>query len=99
MIAAFARRIHTTQCTIEIEHSEESLHAHVELDDQSDLRPGDRVRVHGAPIKVTFGQRLKLRRPATVERAHWLERVWTRLTARFELNELYEISFSSRRRL
>ena len=94
-----ARRSRDTQCTIEIEHSEESLHAHVELDDESDLRPGDRVRVHGAPIRVTFGQRLTLRRPATVERAYWLERQWTRLAARFELSELYEISFSSRRRL
>ena len=95
----FTRDRLDTQCTIEIEHSEESLHAHVELDDESDLRPGDRVRVHGAPIRVTFGQRLTLRRPATVERAYWLERQWTRLTARFELSELYEISFSSRRRL
>jgi uncharacterized Zn finger protein len=98
-MAGFARRSRDTQCTIEIEHSEESLHAHVELDDESDLRPGDRVRVHGAPIRVKFGQRLTLRRPATVERAYWLERQWTRLTARFELSELYEISFSSRRRL
>jgi hypothetical protein len=98
-MAGFARRSRDTQCTIEIEHSEESLHAHVELDDEADLRPGDRVRVHGAPIRVKFGQRLTLRRPATVERAYWLERQWTRLTARFELSELYEISFSSRRRL
>jgi hypothetical protein len=99
LIPAFSRRSRDTQCTIEIEHSENYLHAHVELDDESDLRPGDRVRVHGAPINVSFGQRLTLRRPATVERAPWLERQWTRLTARFELSELYEISFSSRRRL
>ena len=98
-MAGFARRSRDTHCTIDIEHSEDSLHAHVELDDESDLRPGDRVRVHGAPIRVTFGQRLTLRRPATVERAYWLERQWTRQTARFELSELYEISFSSRRRL
>ena len=98
-MAGFARRSRDTHCTIDSEHSEDSLHAHVELADESDLRPGDRVRVHGAPIRVTFGQRLTLRRPATVERAYWLERQWTRLTARFELSELYEISFSSRRRL
>lgn len=99
MIAAFARHSRDTQCTIEIEHSENYLHAHVELDDESDLRPGDRVHVHGAPIRVSFGQRLTLRRPATVERANWFERQWTRLAARFEITELYEISFSSRRRL
>lgn len=99
MISPFARRIHETQCTIEIEHSEEHLHAHVELDDQSDLRPGDQVKVHGAPIRVSFGQRLSVRRPATVMRASWLERQWTRLAARFELSELYEVSFSPRRHL
>jgi hypothetical protein len=99
LTAGFSRRSHDTQCTIEIEHSEQYLHAHVELDDEADLRPGDRVHVHGAPIRVSFGERLTLRRPATVERATWLERQLTRLTARFELSELYEISFSSRRRL
>ncbi|MGE0594877.1 MAG: hypothetical protein AB7P07_00805 [Hyphomonadaceae bacterium] len=95
----FSRRLHDTHCTIEIEHSEDHLHAHVELDEASDLRPGDRVKVHGAPIRVRFGERLTLRRPATVERATWLERQWTRLTARFELSELYEVSFSPRRTL
>jgi hypothetical protein len=98
-MATFARRSHATHCTIEIEHSEDNLHAHVILDEEADMQPGDRVRVHGAPIRVTFGQRLTLRRPATVERAHWLERQWTRFAARFELTELYEISFSPRRRL
>jgi hypothetical protein len=83
-----------TPCTIEIEHSESSLHAHVDLDGEIALRPGDRVRVHGAPIRVVFGQKLILRRDATVERAGWLERQWTRLTARLALSELYEVSFT-----
>jgi hypothetical protein len=86
-------------CTIEIEHSETSLHAHVELDGQLTLQPGDRVRVHGAPIRVVFGQKLTLRREATVERAGWLERQWTRLAARFSLAELYEVSFTPGRLL
>ena len=30
-----------------------------------------------------------------VVRASWLDRLWTRLTARFELTELYEVGFSS----
>jgi hypothetical protein len=98
-MALLSRRAHETSCTIEIEHSDESLHAHVELDSQSDLRPGDRVTVHGAPIHVSFGQRLVLRRGATVERASWLERQWTRLAGRFELTELYEVSFTPRRTL
>ncbi len=81
-------------CTIEIEHTERSLHAHVELDGEPALQPGDRVRVHGAPIRVRFGDKMTLRRHATVERAGWLERQWTRLAARFELSELYEVSFT-----
>jgi hypothetical protein len=93
----FSRRAHATHCTIEIEHSEQHLHAHVELDDASDLQPGDRVKVHGAPIVVRFGQRLSLRRPATVERAGWCERQLTRLMAAFQLAELYEVSFTPRR--
>lgn len=86
-----------TSCTIDIEHSERALHAHVELDDESDLNPGDKVRVHGEAISVRFGERLKLRRPATVVRAGLIERVWTRLAARFELTELFEVSFTPRR--
>ncbi len=83
-----------TACTIEIEHSERSLHAHVALDDAPPLRPGDRVRVHGEPVRVRFGDVMTLRRQATVVRASWLERQWTRLLARFDLAELYEVSFT-----
>jgi hypothetical protein len=88
-----------TSCTIEVEHSDESLFAHVSLDGDPPIHPGDRVRVHGEPIHVAFGQRRTFRRPATVERASLIERIWTRLTARFELSELYEVSFTPRRTL
>jgi hypothetical protein len=93
-IPFLVRRRQITPCVIEIEHSEASLHAHVNLVNEIALRPGDRVRVHGAPIRVRFGERLTLRREATVERAGWLERQWTRLAARFSLGELYEVSFT-----
>jgi hypothetical protein len=89
-----ARRVRATACTIEIEHSEDSLHAHVELDGVCDIGPGDRVHVHGAPIHVAFGERVTLRRPATVSYASWAERQWTKLIARFDVTELYEVSFS-----
>lgn len=88
------RRREDVPCTIEIEHSERSLHAHVALDGDLALQPGDRVRVHGDPIRVRFGQSMTLHRDATVERAGWLERQWTRLIARLELTELYEVSFT-----
>ena len=55
------------------------------------------MRVHGDPIRVRFGDKLVLHRNATVERAGWLERQWTRLAARFELSELYEVSFTAGR--
>lgn len=93
----FSRRTEVTACTIEIEHSERSLHAHVELDGAPALGPGDRVLVHGDPIRVRFGQKLVMRRDATVQRAGWLERQWTRLASRLELTELYEVSFTSGR--
>lgn len=93
------RRSQVLACTIDIEHTARSLHAHVALDGEIALQPGDRVRVHGAPIRVRFGETLSLRRDATVERAGWLERQWTRLAARLELTELYEVSFTPGRLL
>lgn len=82
-------------CTIEIENTFESLHAHVDLDGGIEIQPGDEVLVHGEPIRVPFGEKRTLRRTATVTRANWLERTLTKITARFELTELYEVSFSS----
>lgn len=81
-------------CTIDVEQSPDSLHAHVRLDGDIPIHPGDRVRVHGDPIRVAFGESITLRRTAEVTRATWLERAWTRFTAHFELTELYEVSFS-----
>lgn len=82
-------------CTIEIENTFESLHAHVDLDGGLAMNAGDEVLVHGEPVRVPYGQKVTLRRQATVTRANWLDRAWTRLLARLELTELYEVSFSS----
>ncbi len=84
-----------TPCRIEIEHTNEHLHAHVELDGDVSIAPGDKVRVHGAAVRVPFGGRLVERRMATITRATALGRAWTRLRARFELTELYELSFTA----
>lgn len=99
MTPLIARRRFNTGCTIEIEHSPDHLHAHVTLDDGADLGPGDRVTVHGDPVRIAFGEKLLLHRAATVERATLAERLWTKLAARFALCELYEVSFSSGGRL
>jgi hypothetical protein len=85
-------------CSIEIEQTGESLHAHVVLDDDVEIRPGDEVTIHGAPIKVSFGDRLNLRRTATVTRAGAVRRMLTTYFAGYlELTELYEVSFSDGR--
>ena len=88
-----------TPCTIEVDHSFDHLHAHVELDGDVPIYPGDRVCVHGSAIRLAFGERLVERRMATVTRATALGRAWTRFRARFEITELYELSFSGGRRL
>ncbi len=86
-------------CTIEVENTFESLHAHVELDGDVEIEAGDEVLVHGEDIRVPYGEKVKLRRRATVTRAGFLSRRLTKLAAHFELTELYEVSFSSGRRL
>ena len=84
-------------CSIEIEQTSESLHAHVVLDNDVEIHPGDEVTIHGAPIKVKFGDRLNLRRTATVTRAGTMRRMLTHIAGYLELTELYEVSFSDGR--
>lgn len=82
-------------CRIAVEQSGYDFHAHVELDGDIAIHPGDRVHVHGDPIRVSFGQSIVLHRIATVRRAGPLRRGWTRFSAYFDLGELYEVSFNS----
>ena len=91
------RRTFEAPCTIEIEHSADSLHAHVELDSAFEMRPGDEVLVHDAPTHIPFGTRIVLARVATVTRAGSIERLWTKFAGLFEVTELYEVSFTERR--
>lgn len=94
MTGLFVAERFDTPCRIEIEQSAEHFHAHVELAGDIAIRPGDRVQVHGAPVQIAFGERAVFDRHATVERAGPLRRAWTRLSAQFELRELYEVSFT-----
>jgi hypothetical protein len=91
----FTRETIEVPCTIEIEQTHDYFYAHLELDGGIEAGPGDTVTVHGAPVAVAFGEKLVERRQATLVRANALDRAWTKLTARFELQELYEVSFSS----
>lgn len=92
--SATAVRRFDTPCTISVEQSSDHFHAHVELDGNVELRPGDKVRVHGDPIAIPFGHSAVFERAATVTRAGPLSRALTRLAAYFDLKELYEVSFN-----
>ncbi|MDR6511193.1 hypothetical protein J2792_002065 [Novosphingobium capsulatum] len=87
-------RAFTVPCRIAIEQSPAHFHAHVELEGDLAVHPGDRVRVHGDPVRVLFGQSVVFERTATVVRAGPLLRAWTRLAAYLGLTELYEVSFT-----
>jgi hypothetical protein len=84
-------------CTVEIEQTSETLHAHVVLDGDVRIQPGDEVMVHDAPTRVDFGERLVVRRTATVVRGNLLDRLRARIEGYLELTELYEVSFSNGR--
>ncbi len=85
-----------TPCTVEIAHTSRDFYAHVELQDNT-IRPGDQVLVHSAPTEIDWGQHIRVEREATISRASWLSRFWTKWIARFELTTLYEVSFSTMR--
>lgn len=96
-LAFFTATSFDTPCTITVEQSSEHFHAHVELDGDIAMEPGDKVRVHGAPIQIPFGTRQVFERRATVTRASPLKRALTKAAAYFDLAELYEVSFNAGR--
>ncbi len=83
-------------CTVDLEQTNESLHAYVDLEGV-EVGPGDEVIVHDAPTGVPFGERQIFHRRATVIRAGLLKRIEARLGGYLELTELYEVSFSGGR--
>lgn len=86
----------TTPCTVEIAHTSYDFYAHVELRDNA-IGPGDQVLVHNPPTEISWGEHIKVEREATISRAGWWARFWTKFIARFELTTLYEVSFSTTR--
>jgi hypothetical protein len=99
LFSALRRHSFESPCTVEIERSAETLEAHVVIEGDYDLRPGDEVLVRDPPTEAPFGERIVVRRTATITRAGLPERIWTRLAGNFELGELYDVSFTDRRRL
>ncbi len=100
MMNPFAAKVSEhVMCTVNVINTFESLQAHVVLDGDVKIQPGDEVLVQGAEIRVPYGQTHTERRQATINRAGWLERQWTKLTGNFEYMELLEFSFSEEKAL
>jgi len=82
----------TVPCTVEIERSFDSLHAHA-IPEGVTLRPGDRVVVNNLPEDVAHLGTSSFETTATVLRAGPLTQWWTEMVAIFELAELYHCGF------
>ena len=89
------RRRIQTPAHVSIEQSDAYFFAHVDI--AVPVEAGDSVLLHGEDIRVAFGESAAFDRLATVERASWIERAWTRFAGHFGLVHLYEVSFSGRR--
>jgi hypothetical protein len=85
-------------CSLDLERSFDSLHAHA-IPEGIDIRPGDTVLLHGVPARLEFGERLTGECRATVIRGGWFDRHLTPLAAMFELGELYHVGFEPREAL
>lgn len=94
-----AARSFDVLCTVRVSHTFEDLSAHVELDGNIAIGPGDRVLVHGEAMTPPYGEVQVERRSATVTRATWLERTWLRWTGDLGCLELLDVSFTDRRTL
>ena len=100
MMRALAPRTREdVMCTVHVVNTFESLGAHVEFDGDVKVKPGDEVLVHGNPIRVPYGETREERRKATITRASWVERAWTKMTGDLEFMELLEFSFSGDQKL
>jgi hypothetical protein len=99
MMNIFSGGREDVMCTVRVVNTFDSLAAHVELDGNVSVQPGDEVLVHGAPIRVPYGETATERRLATIRRAGWAERQWVRMTGDLEFMELLEFSFSGEKDL
>lgn len=77
---------------IDIEKTFDSFHAYA-VPVGIDIRPGDVVYLHGVPTDIGFGERVVMQCDATVHRAGWLARSWTKVASMFALTDLYEVGF------
>ena len=98
-LAPLRQRRFEAPCRIDIECSAARVHAHVEFGGDVEIGPGDRILVHEPPTCIPFGKRLMMTGTATVVSAGLVERLWTQFAGHFGMTELYDVSFTERRRL
>ncbi len=91
-MGVLARRRVEADCDVDLERTLDSFHAYA-VPDGIAIRPGDVVQVHGMPSRLQFGEARCFRTTATVIRAGWLRRAWTRAASVFDLTSLYEVGF------
>lgn len=89
------RKVLHVDCTVEIENTFDSLHAHVDLGDL-EIAPGDTVIVHDAPGNVPLGESRTFHRRATVIKGRWFDRFFAKAEGYMELTELYEVGFEGK---
>lgn len=89
------RRAISLRCSLDIENTAESLHAHA-IPEDVELRAGDVVVLHDIDPEIGFGERRTGEARASLIRANPLTRFWTEWRALFEIADLYEVGFDTR---
>jgi hypothetical protein len=84
-------RLVAVTCDIDIEQSWESLHAHA-IPDGVEIEAGDIIIVHDTAGTLHAAHYVG-QRNATLIRAGFWRRHWTRLRSIFEISELFEVGF------
>ena len=90
--AIFGGKTVEVPCTVEIERTADYFFANA-IPEGIELRPGDRVLVHGAPDRVAFGEKRTVTTTATVSRASWPRRLLVRVLGTSHVTDLYEVGF------
>lgn len=88
------RHSYEVPCRVDLEHTIDSLHAHVDLEDETPIGPGDQVLINGDPIDIAYGEKRVIDRVATITRGGWYDRVWARVAGGMEVTELFDVSFT-----
>ncbi|WP_348760521.1 hypothetical protein [uncultured Salinisphaera sp.] len=92
------RDMFEVDCTVVVENTFDFLHSNVEL---HGVVPecGDAVQVIDPPTQVAYGETVCCERRAQVLRGGPWDAFWGRVSAAAEFPELFDLSFTERRKL